>query len=59
MNKFLSNVATGIRSTVVIVIGTKIIYNELPEGTKNQLEKKAKRVYRATKDALKGTMEPV
>lgn len=59
MNKFLSNVATGIMSTVVIVIGTKIIYNELPEGTKNQLEKKAKRVYRATKDALKGTMEPV
>lgn len=59
MNKFLSNVATGVMSTVVIVIGTKIIYNELPEGTKNKLEKKAKRVYRATKDALKGTMEPV
>lgn len=59
MNKFLSNVATGVMSTVVIVIGTKIIYNELPEGTKNKLEKKAKKVYRATKDALKGTMEPV
>lgn len=59
MNKFLSNVATGVMSTVVIVIGTKIIYNELPEGTKNKLEKKAKRVYRATKDALKGTMEPI
>ena len=59
MNKFLSNVATGVMSTVVIVIGTKIIYNELPEGTKDKLEKKAKKVYRATKDALKGTMEPV
>lgn len=59
MNKFLSNVAAGVMSTVVIVIGTKIIYNELPEGTKNKLEKKAKRVYRATKDALKGTMEPI
>ena len=59
MNKFLSNVAAGVMSTVVIVIGTKIIYNELPEGTKNQLEKKAKKVYRATKDALKETMEPM
>lgn len=59
MNKFLSNVAAGVMSTVVIVIGTKIIYNELPEGTKNKLEKKAKKVYRATKDALKETMEPV
>lgn len=59
MNKFLSNVAAGVMSTVAIVIGTKIIYNELPEGTKNQLEKKAKRAYRATKDALKGTVEPM
>lgn len=59
MNKFLSNVAAGVMSTVVIIIGTKIIYNELPEGTKNQLEEKTKRVYRATKDALKGTMEPM
>lgn len=59
MNKFLSNVAAGVMSTVVIIIGTKIIYNELPEGTKNQLEEKTKRVYRATKDALKETMEPM
>lgn len=59
MNKFLSNVAAGVMSTVVIVIGTKVIYNELPEGTKNKLEKKTKRVYRAAKDALTGTMEPM
>ena len=59
MNKFLSNVATGIMSTVIIVIGTKVIYNELPEGAKNKLEKKTKRVYRAAKDALKGAMEPM
>ena len=59
MNKFLSNVAAGIMSTVIIVIGTKVIYNELPNTTRNKLEKKTKRVYRAAKDALKGAMEPM
>ena len=37
MNKFLSNVAAGVMSTALIVIGTKVIYNELPEGAKNKL----------------------
>lgn len=59
MNKFLSNVAAGVMSTVVIVIGTKVILNELPEGTKNKLEKKTKKVYGAVRDALKGTVEEI
>ena len=59
MNKFLSNVAAGIMSTVIIVIGTKVIYNELPDTARDKLENKTRKVYKAAKDALKGSMEPM
>ena len=59
MNKFLSNVAAGVMSTALIVIGTKVIYNELPNTTRNKLEDKTRKVYKAAKDALKGAMEPM
>lgn len=53
MNNFLAKTAAGLLNTVIITVCVKVIYNELPEGTKANLEKKAVRVYGAVKESLK------
>lgn len=52
MNKFLGNVAAGVMSTVIIVLGVKVIYNELPDGTKTNIERKTRKAYKAVKESL-------
>lgn len=47
MNKVLEKVASGVVSAVVIMVGVKIIYNELPKGARESLNKKSKKVYEA------------
>lgn len=59
MEKTLAKVASGVLSTVIIVLGAKVIYNELPQGTQRSLENKTRRVYKAVKDAVTNKMEPV
>lgn len=59
MEKTLAKVASGVLSTVIIVLGVKVIYNELPQGTQKSLENKTRRVYKAVKDAVTNKMEPM
>ena len=59
MEKTLAKVASGVLSTVIIVLGAKVIYNELPQGTQRNLENKTRRVYKAVKDAVTNKMEPM
>ena len=59
MEKTLAKVASGVLSTVIIVLGAKVIYNELPQGTQRSLENKTRRVYKAVKDAVTNKMEPM
>ena len=59
MEKFLAKTASGVLSTVIIVLGVKVIYNELPNGTQRKIEKKGRNVYRAVKDAVTNKMEPM
>ena len=59
MEKTLAKIASGVLSSVIIVLGVKLIYNELPEGTQKNIEKKTRRVYKAVRDAVTGDMEPM
>lgn len=59
MEKTLAKVASGVMSSVIIVLGVKVIYNELPNGTQRKIENKGRNVYRAVKDAVMNKMEPV
>ena len=59
MEKVLTKIASGVMSSVIIVLGVKVIYNELPQGTQRNLENKTRRVYKAVKDAVTNKMEPM
>lgn len=59
MEKILAKTASGVLSTVIIVLGVKVIYNELPHGTQENIEKKTKNIYRAVRDAVTNKMEPM
>lgn len=50
MEKVLARVASGVISTVIIVLGAKVIYNELPQSTQRSLEDKTRKICRAVKE---------
>lgn len=59
MDKILAKTASGIFSALLIVIGTKALYREIPKDTRKNIEQKAKSIYKVVKDDLKNRTEPI